>query len=212
MLLERRRLSHEIHDGVAQVVSTLRWQVQLVRRRLAEMNINLGEFKQLMRLTEKLHVNVRECLNFLRNGTDKIGLLHCLEDYQHNPGKDTYAGFLLRSKTAEVHPEAMVEAQLLYICREALANIRKHSGAHEIQIKIKSANDLLKMTIADNGRGFDTLAYYHDGARTESHGLEVMRERAESIGGRFMVNSTPKQGTLIQIEIPIKNKILSSLL
>jgi len=170
------------------------------------MNINPDEVKKLMSLTEKLHVDIIECLKFLRNGTDKVRLPTRLEDCQQNPDHDIDADFLLRSKIAEFHPEAMVEAQLLYICREALSNIRKHSGAHEIQIKIKSVNGRLKMTIADDGRGFDTLAYYHDGAWTESHGLEVMRERAESIGGRFMVNSMPKQGTEIQVEVPKKLK------
>jgi len=210
-LLERQRLSHEIHDGVAQIVSALRWQAQFVQRRLAEMDINLDEVKQLMNLTEKLHKDIRKCLEFLRNSTDKVMLMPYLEDYQQNPSRDTDADLLFRRNTTEFHPGALVEAQLLYICREALANIRKHSGARETHIKIKAVDSRLTITITDDGCGFDTLDYHHDGAWTESYGLEVMRERAESIGGSLRVISMPGQGTEIQVEIPTNNGISSSL-
>jgi signal transduction histidine kinase len=211
-LRERQRLSHTIHDGAAQMMSALCWQAQFVQRRLKDMNIDLDEVKQLTRLSEKVHGDIRECLESLRHGTDKARLSACLEDSAPKPGLDINADFRLSSKIAEFHPEAIVDAQLLYICREALTNIRKHSGAHEIQIKIKSVDKRLKMTITDDGRGFDALASNHDGVWTDSLGLEVMRERAESIGGQLKVISIPGQGTEIQVEVPISNKGLGSLL
>ena len=211
ILLERQTLIHEIHDGVAQIASALRWQAQFVQRRLGAMNINLDEVQQLLRLIEKVHEDIRECLNSLHQGTEKLTPSPHLEVYQQNQNHYVDAETLLHSKIAEVHPIAIVEAQLLYICREAIANIRKHSGAHEIKIKIQSVDGQLKLTIADDGRGFDTLAFYHDGTWTESHGIEVMRERAESIGGKLKVISVPLTGTEIQVEIPIKNKVLSGL-
>ncbi|OGO23638.1 MAG: hypothetical protein A2144_01395 [Chloroflexi bacterium RBG_16_50_9] len=209
---ERRRLSHEMHDGVAQILSTLRWQAQMVERRLAVMNITLEEVKQLTRLTEKAHANVRECLKNLRDGSDDVIAPSRHKVSPPHPPGVAHADAPLRAKFAKFHPEAIVEAQLLYICREALANIRKHSGAHEIKIKIQSTNEQLNLVIADNGRGFNALTSCHNGVLTDSHGLQVMRERAESIGGKLRVISIPQKGTEIQVEIPLKNRVMSNLL
>jgi len=60
----------------------------------------------------------------------------------------------------------------------------------------------VEVSIADDGSGFDALAYYRDGAQTTSQGLAVMRERAESIGGGLRVLSMPGQGTEIQVQVP----------
>jgi len=120
---------------------------------------------------------------------------------------------LLRRDISEVYPQqAMVEAQLLYIFREALINIRKHSKAHEIHINIRTVNGHLQVNIIDDGCGFDILAVDKNGICAENHGLAVMRERAESIGGTVEVISSPRNGTEIRIEIPIKNGVHSSTL
>jgi signal transduction histidine kinase len=91
---------------------------------------------------------------------------------------------------------------LLRICQEALTNVTKHSGAQSVQVKLKQVNGHLRVSISDDGRGFDILTYYHDGVKAKGHGLTVMRERAESIGGKFRVLSMPGQGTEVQVEVP----------
>ena len=86
-----------------------------------------------------------------------------------------------------------------------MTNIKKHSRAHNAQVKVKSVNNHLEVTIADDGRGFDALAFHRDGVEAKGHGLAVMQERAESVGGRLRVLSMPGQGTEVQVEVPSKS-------
>lgn len=202
ILQERQRLSREIHDGIAQTVSALRWQVQLAHRRLAGMGMELSEVDELVRLSEKAHQEARESLELLRNYTGNGSLLPYLKDYLENQSQDTGIDFYLDNETDELNLPALVELELLRICQEAVANITKHSEARNAQVKLRSVNSHVEVSITDNGCGFDALAYYRDGAKTNGHGLAVMRERAESINGRLQVVSMPGRGTEVQIEVP----------
>ncbi len=202
ILQERRRLSREIHDGAAQTVSALQWQAQLVSRQLLEMGINLNEVKELISLAEKAQHETRESLELLRNYTGNGSFLPHLKDYLKHLVQDTGINFNIDIETEKLHLDAIVELELLRICQEALVNVRKHSRGHNVWIRVRLVNEHVEVRITDDGCGFDVLKYYHDGIQAKGHGLEVMRERAESVGGRWRVVSMPGQGTEIQIEVP----------
>jgi signal transduction histidine kinase len=202
ILRERQRLSREIHDGTYQTLSTLCWQTQLLHRRLMAMGIELDEVKQLEMLTEKARQNTRESLRLLRSYTGDGSFLPNLKDYLKQLSQENNLAFYLDAEDDELHLEALVELQLLRICQEALTNIRKHAGARHVEVKLKSVDKHLMVSIADDGCGFDALAYYQDVARAKGQGLAVMQERAESIGGRLRVLSLPGQGTEVQVEVP----------
>jgi signal transduction histidine kinase len=204
ILRERQRLSREIHDQVVQSVATLHWQAQLVHRHLIEIGVNLDEVTELVRLAAKAHQDTRECLELLRSYTGNSSFLPHLKDYLKHLNHDTDIDFSLNPQTGELRLEAPVELQLLRICQEALTNIRSHSKAHNVEITLKHVAHRLTVTIADDGIGFDALAYYHNGAHSKGHGLAVMQERAESVGGRFRVVSMPGRGTEVQVEVPAK--------
>lgn len=97
--------------------------------------------------------------------------------------------------------------QLLRICQEALANIRRHSGAGEVLVKILPINHHVEVTIADNGKGFDPSIPKPNGNGNGngSHGLSVMRERAEAVGGKLKVESSLDGGTRILVQVPTLN-------
>ena len=180
----------------------MRWQVQLLRRRLTEQRIDLDEAGQLEELAEKAHHDIRESLELLRNYTGYGSFLPYLKDYLEHLSQDSAIDFRLNTEINELPLEARVELELLRICQEALTNVRKHSGARTVQVKIRSVDDHVEVSIADDGCGFDALAFCHDGIEAKGHGLAVMRERAESVGGRFRVLSIPQKGTEIQAAVP----------
>ncbi len=203
ILRERQRLSREIHDGIAQTLSALRWQIQLLCRHLVEKGIDLDEARQLEALVEKAHHDTRESLELLRNYTVNGSFLPYLKDYLAHLKQESDIDIRLDIENDNLHLETPAELQLLRICQEALTNIRQHSKAHNVQVKVNPVNGHLKVSIADDGCGFDAVAFYHDGVQTKGHGLAVMQERAESIGGKLRVLSMPKQGTEIQVEVPV---------
>lgn len=202
IIRERKRLSREIHDGVAQTVFTLRWQVQLVERRLLEMGISVPEVKELVRLAAEAHKDTRECLEILRTYSGDRRFMPNLQEYLNQFDHNTEIKVNFENGTTELHQDIWTELELLRICKEALTNIRKHAQAPHVQIKFRSAHGRLYISISDDGCGFDAIAYYRNGMQNERHGLSVMQERAKAIGGKFRVLSMPGRGTEVQIEVP----------
>jgi signal transduction histidine kinase len=150
---------------------------------------------------ERARQDARESLELLRGYDGNGGFVPHLRGYLNQLHQDSKLVFDL---DASDNPplETPVQVQLLRICQEALTNVRKHSGAYRVEVKVKPVDGHLKVSIADDGCGFDALTYYHDGGRARGHGLAVMQERAESVGGRVRVLSMPGQGTEVQVEVP----------
>ena len=206
IIQERQRLSRDIHDGIAQTLSALRWQAQLLTRRLRAMGIELEEIKQLEVLTEKARLDTRESIELLRSYNGG-GFMPNLRVYLKQLGQEDKLVFHIDSGDNELRLGAPAELELMRICQEALSNVRKHAGADHVDIKVKSVDNHFEVSIADDGCGFDALAYYQGGMQhTRGHGLAVMRERAESIGGKLRVLSMPGKGTEVQVEVPANNQ------
>jgi signal transduction histidine kinase len=205
IIQERQRLSRDIHDGIAQTLSALRWQAQLLTRRLRAMGIELEEIKQLEILTEKARLDTRESIELLRSYNGG-GFMPNLRVYLKQLGQENNLSFNVDSGDNELRLGAPAELELMRICQEALSNVRKHSGAHHVDVKVKSVDNHFEISIADDGCGFDAMAYYQGGMQTGGHGLSVMRERAESIGGKLRVLSLPGKGTEVQVELPANDQ------
>ena len=206
IIQERQRLSRDVHDGIAQTLSALRWQAQLLTRRLRAMGIELEEIKQLEVLTEKARLDTRESIELLRSYNGG-GFMPNLRVYLKQLGQEDKLVFHIDSGDNELRLGAPAELELMRICQEALSNVRKHAGAYHVDIKVKSVDNHFEVSIADDGCGFDALAYYQGGMQhIRGHGLAVMRERAESIGGKLRVLSMPGKGTEVQVEVPANNQ------
>jgi signal transduction histidine kinase len=206
IIQERQRMSREIHDGIAQTLSALRWQAQLLTRRLKTMGIELEEIKQLEILTEKARLDTRESIELLRGYTGS-GFLPNLRGYLKQLSQENSLTCHLDSEERELRLGAPAELELMRICQEALSNVKQHAAASHVDVKIRSVDNHFEVNIADDGRGFDALAYYQGGMQhVKSHGLAVMKERAESIGGKLRVISLPGKGTEVQVEVPANNQ------
>jgi PAS domain S-box-containing protein len=86
---------------------------------------------------------------------------------------------------------------LLNVVREALSNSLRHAGATKTTVSLKSLSRSIRLTIADNGRGFNPASMHGAG-----HGLTNMEARARKVGGRIAIRSVPQQGTRITIDLP----------
>jgi signal transduction histidine kinase len=90
-----------------------------------------------------------------------------------------------------------VQAEVLRICREALNNARKHADASLVRIRLERDDSVLRLSIRDNGQGFDMNSDNH----RAGFGLRSMQERAEVIGGRLNIESAPMEGTRVVLEL-----------
>jgi len=198
---ERQRLSREIHDGTAQTLSSLKWHGELITRELTRRGVSLPEMADLNRMIEEARVETLESLQLLRRYSGCGQIISHLKNYLVHLKEDAGIGFTFNLPADELKLAPYIELQLLRICQEALNNIRKHAGASRINFDMVRHNGNLTVTIRDNGRGF----IFKPTAKTSSgHGLNVMKERAASIGGIFSIDSEIGKGTTVNVAIPVK--------
>ena len=200
---QRRLLARELHDRVGQNVTALALNLNMVRgelpaESLQKVNTRLGDCETLLDDTAQL---IRDVMVDLRPpGLDELGLVAALNEHAHQvAGRSGFSATVRGTDVAPRLPPAE-EITLFRIAQEALTNVAKHARATEVTLTLESGPDMVILTIADNGRGFDPAA--RPARPSASLGLVGMRERAESIGGQLRVESAPGQGTRVIVEAP----------
>lgn len=191
---ERRRLAREMHDGVAQEIASLGYlvdalaaqpgspeqadRIALLRDRVSHV---VGEVRQSV-LTLRTSVGENESL-----GAAISSIARNLSEVSGVPIQVT-----LEEHTTRLRPE--VEAELFRITQEAMNNAIKHAHASVIDVHCRVHAPRAIITVSDDGRGMQQ-------ARSDSHGLEIMRERATLIGGRLSIDPAPGGGLMVTVAV-----------
>lgn len=200
ILDERRRLSREIHDGVAQSLGIVHWKVELLRQRITagEMSQALAEVTQVEGLVEEAQQEMKEAVDELRAGrVGEQGFVPTLAQYATEFTQTYGIRCELHVADGQVNLPLSAELELLRIAREALANVRRHAAANMVEVTFESKQDSIEMTIRDNGRGFDIQAGF------QGYGLAVMEERAKSLGGELSITTSRGSGTEVKVMLPV---------
>lgn len=200
---ERLRIAREMHDGMAQVLAYVNTKAQAVGEFLRQERFEEGmrQLDQLADAARSAYQDVREGILALRTRWTpeqplSAAMIEFLERWEEQSGVTTDLVM------PEVLPlPASSELQLLRILQEALANVRKHSGASRAEVLLERRNQHVFARVSDDGVGFDPELPRR--RRFPRFGLAIMRERAESIGGRLEVHSTPGEGTRVEVTLPI---------
>jgi PAS domain S-box-containing protein len=203
-LQERDLLARELHDDLAQVLAFIDTQGQTVRRLLKQGDLASADacLARLVEVARSGEIDLRDSIRGMRLTLSAHGLFATLE--QHLDHIQENFGIRIHLEQSESFDEnllqPLVEAQLLRILQEALTNIRKHAQADKVTIKFEAIDHQVCVTIEDNGQGFDPAESQMD--RKQHFGLQMMRERAESIGGTLNLISGPGMGTEISVCVP----------
>jgi PAS domain S-box-containing protein len=207
MLHEREQLARELHDGIGQVLGYVKMQAQAARDQLAQgQDATADEYlAQLINVAHDAHADVREyILGAKTTAGSHPEFLPALEGYlaqfaaNYGIRTELVAALALGSDAFE----PMVQAQLLRIIQEALTNARKHAHAHCVQVRFQREDSRARVTIQDDGAGFDPeLQETSEGGH---FGLRFMQERAQEVGGSVAVISSPGQGTRVEVEVPVR--------
>jgi nitrate/nitrite-specific signal transduction histidine kinase len=203
-LEERDRLAREMHDDLAQILGYLNVRASMVDDLLSSGSIPEAKesLTELKRVARRAYTDVREEIFKLRTtispGNGFLpALTDYLSDYQVHYGLETKL-LCECDSLADVPDE--VATQLIRIIQEALTNVRKHAHASQAFIRFVQEGDRVCIQVEDNGQGF-----YPDQALEVSHqsyGLQIMRERAASVGGSLSVESKPGHGTCVTVFLP----------
>ncbi len=204
-LEERDRIAREMHDGLAQALGYLNLQSLRVADLLSSHRPDQArkELEQLRRAVKEAYEDVREGIFALRLAASREkgfipNILAYLREFETQSGIE--AQLVIDGDSAgRLSPTS--ELQLIRIIQEALTNIRKHSTDSKALLKIESVGEEAKITIEDNGQGFDPDTLHEEAAR--HYGLQFMRERAESLGGRVEIETKPGEGTKVIVKVPV---------
>jgi signal transduction histidine kinase len=197
---ERRRIAAEIHDAVSPLITGALYQARALRMANGkvppeERDEGLAAVGNLLaRATEELHGVI---FDLRPPDLDDIGVVAAIERYIPNIQR---TGLSCNLEVIGEMPSLTPEVRLgIYrIVQEALHNVVRHARADEATVRVEVLDHALRVTISDNGAGFDP----ERAIRPTSLGLLSMRERAAAIGGSFEIVSTPGLGTSVVIERP----------
>ena len=201
-LEEREWLARELHDGVGQALAAAHLQVKTVSELLARGQVagTKTSLDQLIEVIREGKAHVGDYLVGVKTWSSSDQFFMGLRQYVANYGQKVgVRAELVIPPEIERNPlgEA-IETQLHRIIQEALTNIRKHANARSARVIFARDGGEVKITVEDDGQGFDAAA------RGDNHGfgLRSMKGRAESVGARFEVKSTPGNGTQVIIRVP----------
>src|SRR4051812_47691590 len=200
---ERLRIAHEMHDGIAQVLGYVSTKTQAATEyiRQGKTDDGLDQLRQLGNAAREAYGDVREAIVDLRTlpGPSQ-SFEDVLREYADRWMDQTgIATQLIVDSTLELTPG--MELQLVRIIQEGLTNVRKHAKATTAKVDLRRRDGILFLTVADDGVGLQQTA--RNPTVFPRFGMATMRERSESIGGRFVIESTPGKGTTIRVEVPL---------
>ncbi len=195
---ERKTIAAGIHDDTIQVMGALKLHLGMLRRSLAAPE----EVASLQRLEDEVHLAIdrlRHLLFDLRPPSlDRDGLASALQIVlEQTRREDGIEYSLVNNLPSEPADDARI---IVYrVAFEAISNIRKHAEATVINVMLEESDGGVLVRVQDDGKGFEEGALEPEPGHL---GLIGMRERAELAGGRFLIESRPGEGTVVECWIP----------
>ena len=200
---ERRRISRELHDVIAQTLTGINIRLATLKKEASVNTKGLDRnIARTQRLVEKSVNIVHEFARELRPAVlDDLGLIPALHSFVKLFSRRTRIHVHLKA-FAEVEQSDLNHRTILYrVAQEVLTNVSRHAHASRVEVNIQKVTDGICMKVADNGKSFEVERALK--ARGQKRlGLLGMRERVEMVGGHFGVESVPGKGTTITAIIP----------
>lgn len=197
---ERKRIAGELHDGVGQMMSAAKMNLSAIKSNLAFVS---GEqennFNKVVSLIDESCQEVRTVShNMMPNALLKAGLAAAVREFIDKIDEHIIK-INLYTEGLNQRIDANVETVLYRVVQECVNNVIKHAGANLLDISLIKDNDGISATIEDNGKGFDTS----DTSKFEGIGLKNIKSRIDFLKGSIEWNSSPGNGTLVAIHIPL---------
>lgn len=204
--VERRSLAKELHDRVGQSLTTLGVTLNLIRARLAPeaQQEAARRFDVAQDLVTEVTDEVRAVIAQLHPPVlDDYGLAAALRWHAERLQRQTGLQVEVTGELIEPRIPLNRSVALFRIAQEALNNVVKHAGVERAAVRLECAPEGIRLTIADEGHGFDLNDSAAQAAQGDGHwGLLTMRERAEALDGSLQIDTAPGRGARIIATIP----------
>lgn len=206
---ERERIGRDLHDGLGQVMGYITVQSQNAAEFLRQGKIDLTQttLNKLTHAAHAAHDDLRHYILGVRTAPDETpanfteALSRYVDQLQSQYNFTVHISLPPEQDDWPLSPK--VETQLLRIIQEALTNTRKHAGVTQANVLMTLTTDETLVLISDKGQGFDLgTRSQEEESRPPSFGLDIMRERAESVGGQLELRSRSGAGTEVIVHLP----------
>jgi signal transduction histidine kinase len=196
---ERSRVARDLHDSVSQSLYSVTLFAEAARRHLDTPNSKrtADSLDQLIEAAQQALQEMRLMVYEMRpSELAQQGLIGALKQRLNTVEKRAGIDAEIDAP-ASLDLSEILEQDLYSIAREALNNALKHANARTVTVRVRNRGDALELEVWDDGDGFDPSTVHVRGGV----GLCGMKERAEKLGGHLVVQSVPKQGTLVRVRI-----------
>ena len=197
---ERQRLSRQMHDGPAQALSNFILQTEIAMRLLdvdaTQAKEELGNLKaSAMGTFQKVRNFIFELRPMM---LDDLGLVPTIRKYVDAFKEQTGLETSLTITGTERRLESYLEVMIFRAIQELLGNAAHHSQASVVKVALDIGNEMIRVSVDDNGKGFDSESVLNG----NSLGLKLIRERSDLLGGTFDIDSAVGKGSRISFSIP----------
>lgn len=201
---ERQRLARELHDGLAQVLTHLRLELDFMAKQGPGDGPVRKEIERLTRVVERASTDVRSLIGGLRSPIPPgerlaVALQSYLADVRSLGGPELRFD---ASGDGALAPD--VEAECFRIAQEAVSNAMRHSGAQVVRVSLGLDPDGCRLVVSDDGAGVHVGNGSSQGGGV---GMEAMAERARRIGATLTVDARPGQGTIVTLVVPPERRM-----
>jgi signal transduction histidine kinase len=195
---ERRRLRRDLHDGLGPALAGHLLRLDVIAGKVGRKSAASADIDALRDELRGTVGEIRRVVEGLRPpALDELGLTGTLAQVSHRLTAGSPMSVDLQIADLPQLPAAM-EVAVVRIVTEAVTNAVRHAGASRARVTIEMFDAMLRVTISDDGRGFDVRI---QGAPRSGNGMETMRERAEELRGRLTVDSDGS-GTTVTVHLP----------
>ncbi|GAA0878151.1 hypothetical protein GCM10009119_11190 [Algoriphagus jejuensis] len=200
---EQNRIAKDIHDGIGQMLTGLKYLLESVD--LSEGEKAQVKLDKLKELTSNIIKGVRTAtFNLTPPELKDYGLVPALSELTQELTKLTGKDIILMNKSDfSRRLDSLVEVNLYRITQEAINNAIKYAESTLILVTISHSEKILSITVDDNGKGFDKKTLKPKPDKDGGMGLTFMQERIKYINGRLFINSAPEKGTKVTLNVPL---------
>jgi signal transduction histidine kinase len=200
--MERRRIAHELHDEIGQALTAVKLSIQTAQSLSSDccedaLTSGIEAVEGALQQVRDLSLDLRPSL------LDDLGLIPALRWFLDRQAQQASFGVQFDGQPLPHRLAPELEIACFRMVQEALTNAARHAQAETIEVSVAVEDDTLKMTIKDDGVGFDVTEAFELAARGGSMGLLGMRERAAVAGGNLAIESASGEGTMIEARLPL---------
>ena len=197
---EKARLARELHDGLGGILTPARMDLSWLQERLGNDPQCAQRMSRLSALIDQGIDLKRRIIEELHPSLlDHLGLAPALRWYADEACRASGLEPQVSVSTGLGRLSPDLEIAIYRLVQESISNVCRHAKATRVEVRIERVEGGLRLVVSDNGVGIDDL----ERARTQSHGLSGMSQRARALGGTFALHSRKGEGTRVEVFVPL---------